>query len=150
MKKDRQLSTVTNDPRKITLAGYLADGKSFSACERLMGVSRQTLAKWSMQPAVQKLISEHNRRLKFQVEQRLKSKAYSALRVVENGFQGKADKDRVDAAVKYLDRAGYGPSKTVEMNANVKAVTDKPDDELLAEVEQLQQEVNEEVVIESE
>jgi hypothetical protein len=36
------------------------------------------------------------------------------------------------------------------MNANVKAVTDKPDDELLAEVEQLQQEVNEEVVIESE
>jgi len=99
-----------------------------------------------MQPAVQKLINEHNKRLKFQVDQRLKSKAYSALRVVEKGFQGKADKDRVDAAVKYLDRAGFGPTKTVDMNASVRAVTDKDESELLAEVEQLEQEVNEGVI----
>lgn len=145
MKRDSQLTT-TNDPRKITLAGYLAEGKSFSECERIMGVSRQSLAKWAMQPAVQKLISEHNKRLEFQVKQRLKSKAYSALRVVEKGFKGAASKDAVDAAVKYLDRAGYGPTKTVDMNASVRAVTDKDESELLAEVEQLEQEVNEGVI----
>jgi len=146
----KNLPMVTNDPRKITLAGYLAEGKSFRAIEKLMDVSRPTVTKWAMEPAVQKLVRQHNERLQFQVKQRLTSKALDALLVVEKGFRGKADKDRVDAAVKYLDRAGYGPTKTVEMNAKVKAVTDKDESELLAEVEQLQQEVNEEVVIESE
>lgn len=146
----RELPIVAEDPRKIALAGYLAEGKSYRECERIMNISRPTIARWAMLPSVQKLINEHNKRLEFQVKQRLKSKAYSALRVVEKGFKGAASKDAVDAAVKYLDRAGYGPTKTVEMNASVKAVAEKNDDELELEKQQLESEVNEEAVIESE
>lgn len=146
MKSNVPVSTKNLDAQRQQIAGYLVQGKSLTWIANRLDLHRATVTKWSKEPAVKKLIEEYSASVIDRARRRLVHNAYRAVTTLEEGMKGGANKEQIASAVHVLDRAGLGPAKTVDMNAKVKAVTDKDESELLAEVEQLEQEVNEGVI----
>lgn len=148
MKSNVLVSTKNLDAQRQQIAGYIVQGKSITWIAKRLDLHRATVTKWSNEPAVKKLIEQYSASIIDRAKKRLIHNAYRAVTTLEEGMKGEANKEQIASAVHVLDRAGLGPAKTVDMNAKVKAVSDKDESELLAEVEQLEQEVNE-VVVES-